>query len=241
MSKNREEIISVVRGTFLDRIKSSFKENLLSVLLYGSAASGDFIPGVSDVNVLIILNEIDKEQIEKFGRENFRSMNRHRITPLILTRTEFQNSADVFPMEYFDIQEQNSVLFGEDETKMLKLERKNLRHQLEERLRGCLNSIRQMIIASRGRKRYLRMNLRILFGSFKSLFRGLLRLRGISSIPNQWEEILELLHGNFGVDVKPFMEINKLRGGEKIDPLKLSVELSNSLEKLTGVVDRMKT
>lgn len=241
MSKNREEIISDVRGTFLDRIKNSFKENLLSVLLYGSAASGDFIPGVSDVNVLIILNEIDKEQIEKFGRENFRSMNRHRITPLILSRTEFQNSADVFPMEYFDIQEQNSVLFGEDETKMLKLERKNLRHQLEERLRGCLNSIRQMIIASRGRKRHLRINLRILFGSFKSLFRGLLRLRGVSPIPNQWEEILELLHENFGVDVKPLMEIHKLRSGEKIDPLKLSVELSNSLEKLTGVVDRMET
>lgn len=241
MSKNREEIISVVKGIFLDRIKSSFKENLLSVLLYGSAASGDFIPGVSDVNVLIILDEINKEQIEKFGREHFKPMNRYRITPLILTRTEFQNSADVFPMEYFDIQEQNSVLFGEDETKMLKLERKNLRHQLEERLRGCLNSIRQMIIASRGRKRYLRMNLKILFGSFKSLFRGLLRLRGISSIPNQWEEIVELLHENFGVDAKPFMEIHKLRGGEKIDPLKLSVELSNSLEKLTGVVDRMET
>jgi len=241
MAKNREAIISMMRGAFLDRVKSSFKDNLLSVLLYGSAATEDFIPRVSDVNVLLILKETDKDQIERFGRENFRVMNRYRITPLILTRTEFQNSADVFPMEYFDIQERNFVLFGEDETKMLKLERKNLRHQLEERLRGCVNSLRQMIVASRGRKRYLRYNLNILFGSFKSLFRGLLRLRGIGSIPHQWEEIVKLLHGNFGVDANPFMEILKLRSGEKIDPVKLSRELLNSLEELIGVVDKMET
>lgn len=241
MAKNREAIISMLRGVFLDRVKSSFKENLLSVLLYGSAASGDFIPRVSDVNVLIILKETDKEQIERFGSENFRLINRYRITPLILTRMEFQNSADVFPMEYFDIQERNSVLFGEDETKMLKLERKNLRHQLEERLRGCVNSLRQMLIASRGRKRYLRYNLNILFGSFKSLFRGLLRLRGLSSIPHQWEEIVKLLHENFKVDANPFMEILKLRSGEKINPVKLSGELLNSLEELIGIVDKMET
>ncbi len=239
MAKNRESIRSVVAGPFLDCIKHSFQENLLSVMLYGSWVSGDFIPGLSDVNALIILRDPRAEQIERFGREAFRIMRRNRITPLILTRAEFNDSADVFPMEYSDIQERNSVLFGEDETKSLVLKRKNLRHQLEERLRGCVASLRQMVIASRGKSKILKQNLKLLFGTLKSLFRGLLRLKGAGVIPHNGEEIVEHLQREFGVDARPFMELLKLRAGERIDPQALSADVLTSLGELIDTVDRM--
>jgi predicted nucleotidyltransferase len=148
MAKKESAIKEAVEQSFIQLLKDNFGENLLSVILYGSYVSGDFVHGVSDVNVLVIIDRANSDQFRDLGKRAHKLMRKYKITPLILTRTDFNSSADVFPMEYADIRDRNRVLFGEDETKSLALEKKNLRHQLEERLRGSVASLRQLIIAS---------------------------------------------------------------------------------------------
>ena len=226
--------------SFLEVLKSCFGENLLSVMLYGSYVRGDFVKGISDINVLIILEELQPSKIENFGKTAGRLMRRNRITPLVLTRREFNNSADVFPMEYFDIRDRNRVIHGVDETESLTLIRKNLRHQIEDRLRGEMASLRQLVIASRSRSRVLRQYLKLWSGSLNSVFRGLIRLKQTRGTPSVHEDVLSQLEETFDIDTSPFKELKRLRSGEKLDPISLSVSIMSRLGELIRIVDTMK-
>ena len=166
-------------------------------------------------------------------------MRRYNITPLILTKSEFINSADVFPMEYADIGERNRVLSGSDETAALTLEKNNLRHQLEERLRGSVASLRQMLIASRGRKRVLSANLKILYGTLKALCRGLLNLKGIKEVPTEGTAIIDEVSKSFDMDADVLKRLIELRMGVKMDVLKLASQTLATLEELIIIVDSM--
>ena len=42
---------------FISRLRAASGENLLSVILYGSAADGEFHPDFSNVNLLCVLRE----------------------------------------------------------------------------------------------------------------------------------------------------------------------------------------
>lgn len=50
---------------FIDDIKITHGGNLASVILYGSAAAGDFIPHESDYNILVALREITPAEDRK--------------------------------------------------------------------------------------------------------------------------------------------------------------------------------
>jgi len=234
-----EKIKKCVEESYPGLLKQTFDDNLLSIMLYGSYVSGDFIPGLSDVNILVILENPAPDGLGLLGISGHRMMRNCRITPLIMTRTEFIRSADVFPMEYYDIRNNSRVLFGSDETEALSLTKKNLRHQLEERLRGTTASLRQVIIASRGKKKVLGAGLKGIFGSLKALFRNLLRLKSSEEIPAGTEETIRKLGSVFDIDVNGFQKLLALRKGEKLDVGSLAAEVLDSLQKLVSAVDAM--
>jgi predicted nucleotidyltransferase len=226
----------VIEGQFLDVLKSVFGPNLLSVMTYGSCAGGDFVPGVSDVNLLIILDKPQHDRIVQLGRQAHRLIRKHRITPLLLTRTEFRNSADVFPMEYFDIRERHAVLHGEDETASLHLNRGHLRHQLEERLRGTVATLRQVLIASRGRDRAVDRSMKNLFGSLRAQFRGALRLVD-APLPPDDGELVSAVGERFQVDPSPFVKLRQLRVNKERATVDLAGRVLTQLEALIRSVD----
>lgn len=240
MNKTLDSLKKKIEEDFLQTVKDIFGSNLLSVMAYGSYAGGDFVPGVSDINLLIILEKPDTQQIRLLGKRARSTVKKLRITPLIMTRTEFINSADVFPMEYLDISEKNRVLFGTDETETLSIRKNNLRHEIEERLRGNINSIRQMIIAAGARTRIEAGAVKGLLGSLKALFTALLRLKGKKDIPGEGIELVKSVQDEFEIDTSAFERLLELRGGKKQDTAQLVADVLSSLEGLTRIADTMK-
>ena len=41
-----------------------FGDDLVSIILYGSAASGDYVPGKSDINFMIVLSDAGIDRID---------------------------------------------------------------------------------------------------------------------------------------------------------------------------------
>src|ERR1700724_4018905 len=98
----------------VDRLRTAHQERLVSVILYGSAASGNHHGEFSDLNVLCVLTRVtpaelaDAEPIFKWWRAQ------GNPSPLLLSEEEVQHSTDCFPIEFHDIEERRRVLFGPD-------------------------------------------------------------------------------------------------------------------------------
>ena len=239
MTKQQSTLLEHVQTDFLEMAKEAFGDNLRSVTVYGSAIEGRFVDGQSDVNVLIILGSADPKAVSALGRSASKVMRRNRITPLLLTESEFTSSADVFPMEYLDIRDARQVVFGDDLAGRLEITMRNLRHQVEGELRGAVAALRRALLETAGRNRQLKRILSAWFGSQAALFRGLLRLAGSEEIPTDPLLAIALLSDTYHVDVSALERAARLRMGERLEPSTIAHELLSSLSELLGHVDSM--
>jgi hypothetical protein len=222
---------------FSSRLQALFGEDLLAVILYGSAARNTYRKGVSDINILVILEKSSPRKIFEAGRAAKSCLRKYRIAPLIMTKTEFTSAADVFPLEYYDMQDAHTVVYGDAEILSLPLSRANLRYQLEEKLRGAVGDIRCMLITSGGNQKLLWKLLVQWSGVGGALFRGLLRLKGIADIPRDTEKLLECVSKEYEITLEGFSALHRFRQGEKADSLTLAESLLEPLKTLVQAVD----
>src|SRR5712671_6033321 len=99
---------------FVRRIRQAADENLQSVVLYGSAAAGDFNPEFSNLNLLCILRETSFAKLSDIVPV-VEWWHRHKHpAPLVMTWEELEHSTDVFSIELLDMQQHHRVLLGDD-------------------------------------------------------------------------------------------------------------------------------
>src|SRR3712207_828772 len=96
----------------VSQLRAAFEDDLLAVVLYGSAAGGEHIAKRSDLNVLVILRQLGIDRLQAASAVSRAWSDAGNPSPLTLTEREWRSSADIFPMEYADILERNRVLYG---------------------------------------------------------------------------------------------------------------------------------
>src|SRR5579863_9057405 len=127
----------------VERLQKAHSGRLVSVILYGSAASGDHHEKFSDLNVLCVLTEVtrtaldDSELVFKWWRAH------GNPSPLLLSEEEVRTSTDCFPIEFHDMAERRRVLFGKDVIEGLVIDKIFYRAQIEHDLRAKLLRLRQ--------------------------------------------------------------------------------------------------
>ncbi len=196
--------------SFIDDLKATHGKNLSSVILYGSAAAGDFVAHRSDYNILIALHKIGPEDLRNAHacvREWVRMGN---PVPVYFTVSELQNAADVFPIEFHQMSVARKVLYGPDVLANLNISDKFLRLQAEYELRSKLIQLRRQYIPSStsvdGLKRLMADSL----SSFAALFRAVLILKGFDP-PATKHEIVALTAQQLKIDGTPFEKIFNIR------------------------------
>jgi predicted nucleotidyltransferase len=239
VTKEQAKILKTIDEEFVPLSKEILGASLASVILYGSAVKGQFSDGISDVNLLILITDDHSDSVITFGKKAARLIRKNRMSPLIMTVDGFINSADVFPMEYLDIRSSRKVIYGSDVTEQLEITKANLRHQVEEQLRGSITSMRSALLHGKGKARTSKLFLKEWFGAQNALFRGLLRLKGEEKIPQAPEALAGALGNAFGVSTDILLDITRLRNGEKLDPVSAVKGLLLLLTDLVGSVDSM--
>ncbi|MGH9488441.1 MAG: hypothetical protein ACRD04_12750 [Terriglobales bacterium] len=124
-------------------LRQLYDERLLSLVAYGSAAGGNHRGKRSDLNLLAVLEQIDTKALE-LGAPAVLWWKQQGNPPLVMwTREEWKDSADVFPIEFLDIQVHHRLLYGEnlfaDVPHFPDLHRRQVEHDLRAsvlRLRG---------------------------------------------------------------------------------------------------------
>jgi predicted nucleotidyltransferase len=114
-----------------------------SAVLYGSAARDDFIPGRSDINLMLVLDELNAGTLRALGRAFTGWRKSVPEPPLILSRSEWSRATDAFPIEITDMGLSYEVLRGPDPLQGVQVDRTDLRKALEREFRGKLLRLRQ--------------------------------------------------------------------------------------------------
>lgn len=232
-----------ILDNFVEDLKTLYADQLISVVLYGSAAGEDFVPGRSDLNTIIILKGVDFSALKKYQSLQKKYERQGIVAPLILDPEYIQTSADSFPIEFLDLKNQNKVLYGQDFISTLAIDSKNLRLQCEQELKAKLIRLRQHFLEVGDSQDKLERLISSSFGSLLPVLRNLLRLKNKNYVKNT-PEILNQIQKEFDLSSDVFSQVWKFKKKE----LKLKgKELENlfaqyldEVQKLAWKVDRLK-
>jgi len=118
-------------------MKSALTDRLLSVVLYGSVARGEWLEKVSDINVLVLLDDISGASLAALSPVA-RRYTAQRVRPVLVERREWARATDVFGIELAEMQDWHDLLAGEEPLMGLLAMPPALRLQAERELRGKL-------------------------------------------------------------------------------------------------------
>ncbi len=225
----------------VERLKKAAGTNLQSVVLFGSAASGHYQPGHSDLNVLCTVERLDGLALEALrpAVEWWTAKGNPQV--LVFTMDELRCSADVFAIELLDIKARHRLLYGGDCFADLEVPMDLHRIELEHELRTKLIRLRQAYMeVSRDSKRLLRL-LTDSVTSFLALFRHTLIALG-EEPPAHRHEVLDRLAARLSVDVSPFHIVLEIREEKRrpkdVDITAVGRSYVASVQRIADEVDR---
>jgi hypothetical protein len=227
---------------FQRRLREAAGEDLEALVLYGSAAGGDFRTGQSDLNLLCLLRRTDAACLSRLAPVVRWWRAQGQPDPWLFTLDELQRSADVFAIELLDIQRRHRVLFGPDHFSSLAVPMTLHRLQVERELRVSLIKLRQAYLgAAAGRKDVLRLMTDSL-STFATLFRHALMACGETPAPHK-RGVVEQAAATFGFEAAAVLAVLELREGHRKPPdaaetQALFASYLSAIDRVTAEVDR---
>ncbi|HOD34879.1 MAG TPA: nucleotidyltransferase domain-containing protein [Syntrophales bacterium] len=200
---------------FTEDAKKVFGDELQSIILYGSGARGDYRPGKSDLNFLIVLTAKGIDFIDGFMETCAKWRKRRVATPFFMTRSFIRSALASYPVEFLNITRNLVLVYGEDVLKDLDFDHQTLRNQCERELTGKLLLLRSAFLETKGEADRLRNLIRASITAFISIFRALIHLKGLD-IPRQRREIVKAAADAYGIDAEIFLRCVDVKEG-KVD------------------------
>ena len=195
----------------VQRLQTASGANLVSVVLYGSAAREDFHEQYSDVNLLVVLRELGPAALAALQPVIAWWSHQEKLRPpMVMTLQELQESADVFAIELLDIKTTHKTLAGEDVVRSIEVPMNLHRVEVEHELRTALLRLRHHLLLSSDGEEQLRAVLAKSISSVLTLFRHALIALG-EDTPHSRPKLLEQAAEVFGFDVRPLRSILELR------------------------------
>lgn len=177
---------------FVRLLRDAGGANVQSVILYGSAVSGDFHSEFSNLNVFCVLRDASFQALTALESATKWWHAQHQPPPLFMTNEELQRSTDVFTIEFMDMRQDHRVLFGENVLENLDIPTRFHRLQVEYELREKLLLLRQAAcVVAKSERKLWDLLLRSL-PSFLTLFRHALLVLGGPAATRKRECVQEL-------------------------------------------------
>jgi len=227
---------------FVSRMQAAAGANLESVTLFGSAVAGDFHPELSNLNLFCVIRDSSFAALQALAPVVQWWNTQKQPPPLFMTRDEIERSADVFTIEFLDMQQHHRVLFGEDVLQGLAVPLNLHRLQVEYELREKLALLRQHLLLAAGNDARMWELLVRSVSSFATLFRHALMVLG-QEAPVGKRAAVQELSKQIGFDASAFMQVFDVRERKtkpkNFDAADVVSRYLLALERVTSAVDKM--
>jgi hypothetical protein len=219
-----------------------FGDDLVSIILYGSATGKDYMPGKSDINFMVVLSEEGIEGLDRAFEIVKKWRKKGVAIPLFLTEVYVDTSLDVFPIEYINFQRDYVLVFGKDILKELTFNPEFIRLQCEREIKGKLLILRAAFLETSGKGRSLKGVIGQSVSAFIAIFEALLYLKH-KDLPKERREIIRLTCRTFDMDAGVFEKLLDIKA-DKVKPgdteiMKAFKDYLEEVRKLAKLVDAL--
>ena len=143
--------VKVVLDGFVERLRASLCDSLVSVILFGSVARGRFDPAVSDVNVMLVLSSVTVPMLDQVAVAADPVRREYALSLLTVTEADLGDSVELFPTKFLDIRRNHQTLWGREIAATLDVPRDRLQRQARRQLVNLHLRLRQMYLEARTR------------------------------------------------------------------------------------------
>ena len=174
---NLPDNVSQRLGYFVEAARGAFGEDLLSIVLFGSAVEGRLRPA-SDVNVLVLLTAFERGKADLL-REPLRTAQAAiRLSAMFLLEAELQPAIESFAVKFGDIARRHHVLFGVDPFTTATVPRAASITRLKQTLLNLTLRMREAYISRGLREEQLAAAIAEMAGPLRACAATLLELQG---------------------------------------------------------------
>ncbi len=197
---------------YLEDVSAVFGSSLEAVVLYGSAARGDFRSGLSNLNLIFLLKTHDVSCLEQYAKHHRRWTKEGIVVPLFLTEQELGTLVDLFPLEFLELSHARMVLTGRDPFVSLHPDPRRLSLQCLQEIRGNLLRLRQRFVEGGGSAEAIQVMIPLSITALLPALRGLATILNLS-LHGSAEELLGEVQKNLDLDLTPLVEALRLKYG----------------------------
>ena len=223
------------------RLKEAAGKNLESVVLYGSAATGAYRPGASDINVLCTLVTMDVHELQLLAPVVlWWTQEEKEPPPLFFLSEELARSTDVFAIESLDVKRAHRVLFGPDPIAGLEVPMNLHRVQVERDLRMLLLRLRQhAMLAGKNEAEYVAVLKKTSSSALTLLRHTVLAFGG--EPPSDAGQLLARVAELTGTDASAFEVVHGFHEGSELksDAFETYDNYIHALEKVILALDKL--
>src|SRR2546427_3169389 len=184
--------VKQVLDDFLLASKESFGKDLLSVVLYGSAAEGK-LRATSDVNLVLVLSSFEQSKADSLRAPLRLAQAAIQLRPMFLLKEEIPHAARSFASKFADILRRRVTLYGDDPFASLSIPREVQILQLKQQLLNQILRLRASYVSRSLREEQLCLVIAHAIGPLRSSAAAVLELQGRPAVSSHGA--LELVGG----------------------------------------------
>jgi hypothetical protein len=226
----------------IDQLKATEGENLLSVVVYGSALTAPELAAKGDFQWLVLTRRLNAEDLRRIRPVIRGLVGAGYAMPVFFTAAEFRDSLDVFPIEFRQMKRACEVLYGHNPLAEVEASPANLRLQIEYELRGKLLRLRSLYLPASGTTENLLQLMTESVVSFVRVMRSMLDLLG-ETPPVERLAAARRVGERLKVDVSPITRLLELRAEPRslleVETQDLFAAYIDSLSGLIDAVDKL--
>ena len=189
-------------GEFTAALETALGKDLVGVLVHGSVVRGEYRPGESDVDVIVVLVRADFAHLEAIGNAMQLARYSARIEAMILCESEIAGASDAFPLLYDEIKRHNILLVGRDPFESVVVHDTHRRLRIEQELREAQIRLRRAVTDAYRAREAVAGAVTRKVKQIRTPLHALLALKGIASA-SDLTSVLAKLSETYGVDLAP--------------------------------------
>ena len=174
-NKLRPEVSDKI-GPFTEALKATLADRLQAMAVMGRATLDTEDFSAKRVESVVVLSDLELATLERIAPLGRKFGSRGVASPVLVTPSYIEQSLDVFPLEFLNIQLAHVTIHGPELFNDLSINRADLRRQCERELKAFLIRLRQSYLAATGKTRALAPILSDANENFAAIVRGLLHL-----------------------------------------------------------------